>query len=428
MDSSISKYPNILFVSSNAFSTRNANGRVMEQLVHDVPDANLSMIYFSGPDPDIKKDASYLKITDKEKMKGFFKKRNLGCFLDANHLETITKSHNRNKHSGTHSALSLLVREFIWKHGKWDRANIAKLVIDNKPDVVVLNASRNIFIIDLAIYLKKEYDLPIVVYTTEDECFHHPSFFNLFSFIFYSKVRKAYKRLYEFADETIVFHEGLKRLYDEKFKINSHVIMMSTDIDKASSIQDLNLFTYAGNIDRGRDRTLIEIANCLSQISNDYKLRVISPNLKLANKSFKNIQNIIISEPLPYEDFKKAIHSSPVAFNIESFLKKDKKLIGATFSCKTADLLGGNSPLLVVGPKYTYVVEYFLAHPECALVATDYSEIKPALLSLLQNREKVSLLVQNAHNLIGNCFDISKNSQAFIQVVLSVISKEEKDV
>lgn len=414
--------PNILFVSSNAFSSRNANGRVMEQLVHFIPDSNLSMIYFSGPNPDVKTGCRYLKLSDREKMKSFFKAKNIGQFITFDE-SSIARPTFSKKTSGTHSALSLLLREFIWKHGRWDRTNVADLIIQAKPDIIVLNASRNIFVIDLAIYLKKQYDLPIVVYTTEDECFHRPSPLSFLSRIFYAKVRSAYQRLYRCADETIVFHNGLKSLYDKEFKIDSKVIMMSTKIDTETNPLDAHLFTYAGNIDRGRDMTIIEIARALKEISSENKLRVVSPNFKLAKKSFKNIDNIMLSGPLSYSEFQKAIHSSPIAFNIESFRKRDKMLIGATFSCKTADLLGGSSPLLVVGPEHTYVVQYFIDHPECAAVVKDIKELKPALTNLLNDRSQSSRYVQNAHALIETDFNPDKNASKFLMVIKSTLEK-----
>ncbi|MFA5283663.1 MAG: hypothetical protein WC366_04085 [Bacilli bacterium] len=419
------QFPNILFVSSNAFSSRNANGRVMEQLAHSIPDSNLSMIYFSGPNPDVKTGCRYLKLSDREKMKSFFKAKNIGQFITFDE-SSITRPTFSKKASGTHSALSLLLREFIWKHGKWDRTNVADLIIQAKPDIIVLNASRNVFVIDLAIYLKEQYDLPIVVYTTEDEYFHRPSFFSFLSRIFYAKVRSAYRRLYRCADETIVFHSGLKSLYDKEFKIDSKVIMMSTKIDAETNPQDVHLFTYAGNIDRGRDMTIIEIARALKEISSENKLRVISPNFKLAKKSFRNIDNIMLSGPLSYSEFQKAIHSSPIAFNIESFRKRDKMLIGATFSCKTADLLGGLSPLLVVGPEYTYVIRYFIAHPECAAVVKDIRELKSALVNLLNNKVESARYVQNAHSLIEADFNLDKNANKFLMVIKGTLEKRNK--
>lgn len=425
MSLDIEKIPNILFVSSNAFSSRNANGRVMEQLVHSIPDTNLSMIYFSGPNPDVKTGCRYLKLSDKEKMKSFFIEKNIGQFIAFDELNT-TKPTFSKKASGTHSALSLLLREYLWKHGKWDRTNIASLIIQAKPDIIVLNASRNIFVIDLAIYLKKQYNLPIVVYTTEDEYFHRPPFFFFLSRIFYAKVRSAYRRLYRCADETIAFHKGLKSLYDKEFQIDSKVIMMSTKIDNKTIPEDSHLFTYAGNIDRGRNMTIIEIAKALKEISNENKLRVISPNFRLAKKSFRKIDNILLSGPLSYAEFQKAIHSSPIAFNIESFRKRDKMLIGATFSCKTADLLGGSSPLLVVGPKYTYVVKYFINHPGCAAVVSDVKELKSALSGLLENHAESIRYVQNAHALIEIDFNLEKNSHDFLTLINNVLEKRNK--
>jgi hypothetical protein len=414
-------YPNILFISSNAFSTKNANGRVMEQLVHYLPDDNLSMIYFTGVDPDTKEGCTYLKITDREKLKYFFKKRNLGQFVKAsNTKKQINKNSGGN---GTHNGLSLLLREFVWKHGKWDRTNVDNLIKNKQPDIIFLNASRNIFVIDLALYVNKKFNLPIVLYTTEDEYFHHPSIFNLFNFIFYSKLRKEYKKLYKYVSETIVFHDGLKLLYDKEFNINSIVIHMSTTIDDKAVQKNKNVFTYAGNIDRGRDKTLLYIANGLKQISNDYKLRIISPSTKHINKKLLKMDNVILTNFMPYKEFLAAINSSPIVFNIESFRKKDKELIRSTFSCKTADLLASNSPVLVIGPLYCYCVNYFTSKKDSVFVASKQEDIIPTLKNMILHYDELNSYVDNAHKLVDLEFNEKKNSEIFLDVINKALNK-----
>ena len=425
-----------LLISHNAFSDNNANGRVLTSLFSEIGEKNVAQLYIQSEIPTSYQNATFFRITDNDRLKGFFK-GTTGSILNPHDFTSDSYKKNENnlvkKASLRTSSVGALIRQIVWKKGKFDYQPLFRWVESFNPDVIVFQSGRTPFLCELTQKISEQFNLPVILFSTEDEYFHPKKIFNIFYNRHLTILRKSYKSLSKRVICQILIQDELRDMYANEFKKPSFTIMMGSSIANNYSVEPNNRFVehylYAGNVDRGRHKQVLEIANMLGKLSGGIiKLEVIPSGV--SNRiisSLKRNKNILLKQYLPFSEYMHELQTSDVLFFIDSFSRKYKNIIKETFTGKTADYLATGKIIFVYSPEYVYTSKYFKANPGTAIVACNNEELKESLNGLIQRKYDLKQLRENCIKLFLKNHNNKNNAVLFKKIIEEAVTNYEKD-
>ena len=425
-----------LLISHNAFSNNNANGRVLSSLFSEIEEKNIAQLFIQSETPTTRLNASFYRITDGDRLYGFFKSATgtelSSTFFSNNSFQTNEKNLVK-KSSFRTSSIAALIRQFVWKKGKIDYKPLFRWIRGFKPNVIVFQSGRTPFLCELVKMISLHFNLPVILFSTEDEYFHPKKPLNIFHNWHLSILRKAYRSLSERVICQILIQDELREMYRAEFKKPSYTIMMGSSLEDNRNLYQKNnsatRFLYAGNIDRGRHKQILEIANSLGKISNNvFKLEVIPSGVtkRIISKLRKN-SHIVLKQYLPFSKYVQELQTSDVLFFVDSFSNKYKNIIKETFTGKTADYLSTGNIIYVYSPEYVYTTKYFKSNPGTAIVATNKSELNITLEKLINGEYNLTELRNNCIKLFLKNHDNKTNAIKFKNIVEEAVNGNEKN-
>lgn len=403
----------ILVITNNSLRRSNANGLLLLDQLSSFKSEEIITYSIDSALPDKDTGIAHFKTTDNEHLKYFLSKKKLGRVVLNDEL-TIFRSipNNVGKHKGIkESDFFLFIREFIWKHNHKERDNLDKFINEYKPNVILFQASRTIFMIDTVIYLASKYHIPVMIYTGEDEYFHTYPFCRMFKNILQRRMKKRYKALMPYVKCFTCTQAKLASLYQAEFNINTNYIYPSIKLDELK-VRDNNDgdIVYIGNIQPNRYSTLIYIASTLYKIDSSLSIHLYSGDLtdRIRHK-LSRYPNIKIHDPVSKDKVKDIINNARLLLHFESFKKKDRVLFQNGFSTKIPESLASGVPFLVVAPSYAGFSNYMAYNNLCYISNLD--NLKDNLEKVLTDTSYRNELSLRQIEVAKNNHDISINSK-----------------
>lgn len=417
----MNKYPRVLLISNTALRRDNSNGNLLLNHLSTLPKENLASFYIQDAYPDVGSAGTYFRFTDKEKAKSFFSGKNNGfAFIDKD--IPISKEQGPilvGKHKSIkESAIGHILRERVWKSGKWDRTLLYDWIKEFNPTVILVMVGRSSFILNLTYDIAEQFNIPIVVFTTEDEYFHKYPFYKIFKNHLQRKLKKSYKHMFSKVKRVIAHHDKLNKLFKDEFNKETITIYPSTNYkvaDKFIDNKDGDI-VYVGNIQPNRVYSLKIIADTLYSIDQTQKIHLYCGDInKQSLKLIKKMNNVIIHDPLPKKDIELVLRKAKLVLHFESFRKKDKVLIENSFSGKLIDILTIGRPLLVFAPTYTPYDEILKRNENAFFYESNPSKLKKIFLLCLYSNVARNSSFDNALKLLKKI--VLKNRRMLISVI-----------
>ena len=405
----------VLVVTNNALRKTNANGTTFINLLSTFDKDEVITFSIDGAIPDKGVAIAHYKTTDSEHLKNFFRKKNLGkTILDSELKEEKNISNNVGKHKSIkESSLGLAIREFIWKHGRWDKTGLYNFIETYKPSIILFQCSRTIFMVNLVKELSIMFNIPIMIYTGEDEYFHKYPFYKLIKNSLQRKMKKAYKEMFKNVKQVICTQSKLEKKYHEEFKVDSTTIMpaCSFEVNKEPIINKNGHIMYIGNINPNRYDSLVEFSNVLSKIDNSIVIDVYSGDITIkVRKLFSKHPNIVINDPVSKKEIPSLMKKARLLIHVESFKKKDKVLIENGFSTKIPDSLASGVPFILYGPSYCGF-SYYFQNATTPRYIDNFSSLEDILYKSLNDEEYIISLVKEGFVLAKNNHNKELNSK-----------------
>lgn len=94
-------------------------------------------------------------------------------------------------------------------------------------------------------------------------------------------------------------------------------------------------------------------------------------------------------------------------------------LLQAAFSTKIADSLASGVPLLLFAPE-TFSETKYLLEAECAVVCTDSMQLKQAVETALNDKQRRLAVVSKAQKTAAQNHDSQKNQRKMYEIICSV--------
>jgi hypothetical protein len=399
----------VLVVSNGCFSLTDSNGRTLSKLFSGYEPSCLAQVYTYGT-PDFLVCKNYYKMTDKSAIKSFVTRKPGGYPVASDEgiqnspLTAIRKKTKR-------TPFRKLVREFIWKYSGWYKGRFMQWLEEFSPEAVLVFAGDGGFIMDCARVVAERFNIPVLIYTTEDYYFKDYNYLtkrkSLFYKVFYNNLKKAYKKLEKHVAKGFFNTPMLTECYASAFSFPCECLFARSDIEFVQSEavvdKDNIKVSYLGNLGLKRHLPLMDIADALAKVVPGAVLDVYGAADDEVKNAFDSNPNISYKGFVNYEDVVDIIHNSDLVVHAEYDEPFNIRDLKAAFSTKIPDSVSSGTPLLMYANESLACTDFLLRN-ECAFVATGKAELEGVIEEALFDKAKREKVIATAKKIRDEYF------------------------
>lgn len=420
-------YPKVLVIANNSFSLTNSNGRTLGGFFIGWPKENLAQFCLSTDGPNYEICDNYYCLTDKSMLDAFIHfKKPKRQILEPN--KQINKSANTRTVKRT--VFHILIRNLIWMSRKWNDKEFNQWLQDFNPDVVLLQSSDSVFMLDIALKVSKKRRIPLMVFNTEGYYFFKHNYYHkgVCDFIFFPLYQVWYKQKFRSLMNSVKFsiygNDLLKKDYDKEFGGESIVLYTSStlNLDKTPFNQEHPCFSYLGNLSFDRPAALMEVGNVLQSINKQYHLNIYGRATSEVKKMLESNKGIKYHGFISYQDVLDVISMSDILFHVESE-KERKESLRYGFSTKIADsLASGKCFVLYSFPDIACA--YYIRETEAGWFASNKEELMEVLKMIIYNSDEREKRLRKAHNVANSNHSVEKNKEVFHNCISRLVMQD----
>lgn len=343
------------------------------------------------------------QITDRMLLKKWFgEKRDIGTQYYYDSLSAEGTNHknealNRkpkgivdflSKLGAKHTPSTHLARGVLWKRSFWANEKFCNWLDEFKPECVFLSFSDDFFILNIAQFVSRRFDIPIVTEIGDDYIFNDrkslsPAY-HLYRKMYKSKVHSLFEKNRYIA----YISDKMEKQYNEYFRAFGKTVYLTSEIARRPFRQiDMKRprIRYFGNVLLDRYQSIVDIANALKGINESYTIDVYGGNLSEdIRKAFDACENIVYHNPVPYSEVMRLTEESDILLLVEAFSKFNIQSTKYSLSTKVADSLKSGVNLFAYGSEECGLIDYMQRYDAC-VTCTSQSELKSMLEKLIED-------------------------------------------
>lgn len=423
------KNKRVLIISNNCFSQSDSNGRTLGNMFVGWPKECLAQFCVIAKNPNWDLCNNYYCLEDRTVLTAFLKLRKASgrrlmqpnTAIKDEDVDTVRPK------TGSRTVFKLLLRRLVWSFKRWNSHSFSTWVDDFNPDMVLLQLGDSSFMFDIALYIAKSRNVPLVTFCTEGYYFFERNCFvrSKWDFLFYP----IYKKLYNHTVEktmpamryAIYCNSLLQKDYTEKFEIPSEVIYTGSTLEFSPKELDKdNLrISYLGNLGLDRDSAIIEVGEVLQSIDSKYAIDVYGKADEAVQKRFLNTPGVTYHGLVSYDEVKHIIEQSDILFHVESEKGYKERQLQYAFSTKIADSISSGKCFVLYAPKELACSKYMIENG-CGWFASSKDELRVVLMQLLQDGEVRIKVLRRAQKIATDNHNSEKNAIRFQQIMFSV--------
>jgi hypothetical protein len=264
---------------------------------------------------------------------------------------------------------------------------------------------------DCARIVAEKFNIPVVIYTTEDYCFKDYNYLtkrkSLFYNAFYNNLKKSYKKLEPYVAKGFFNTPMLTDCYSSEFSFPCECLYARSDIDfrpsaVATDRENIRV-SYLGNLGLKRHIPLMELADALSRVSVGAVLDVYGAADEEVKSAFDGNPNVSYKGFVNYEEVVKIIHDSDLVVHAEYDEPFNLRDLKAAFSTKIPDSISSGTPLLMYANESLACTD-FLIRNRCAFVATNKEMLDDVIRDALFDESKRAEVIATAERVCKEYF------------------------
>ena len=281
------------------------------------------------------------------------------------------------------------VRDMVWRYGKINRAALREFIEDFKPDIVFSQRKASFRICRVEREVNKIIpEIPMIVYTADDEYSLKQVSFSPFFWIRRSLLRPYMRRNVKFYSKYYTDAESQGEEYARLFKVDTGFLSKCGEFDIGKIHEKTNSpikLVYTGKLYCNRDKTLELLAKAIAKVNGDeekFKLEIYtqSPYKKKYRKWLDNKTHSEIKGRIPSDEVPKVYSNADIALHVESFDLKNRLLTRYSFSTKIIDCLATGCAVMAICHKSQNGLIHLKKH-NAAITISDKKEIEGVLNS-----------------------------------------------
>lgn len=418
----------MLVVSHNAFSQTNNMGKTLLGLFHSFDNDNIAQLYFHILKPDVKKSKTLFRITDRDVLKSIIKPNNCGSVINIdlrNESNSLSLNSKVYQYGQKRTATKHLIRDLMWKIGHWKSKNLINWLDDFKPDVIFFAAGYSMFAMNIAMFIAKKYNIPLVTYFCDDyyDFAYNSHRYSLVSDIRMKLFRRKIKEVVNMSNDLVFISETMMNKYKDLFNKSGKVIMTpySLSQQEQKNVNNPLVISFVGSVLSNRWKTLRKVGEALENINSE-GVKIVLNIYSVANDQ-DIISRLSLGQSMRFkgaadtEMVKQIYSNSDILLHVESFASEDISRVKHSISTKIADCLASNRAFLAVGPKDIASIDY-LKKNHAAYIVDDENAIESKLNEYFIENKIEDQIIKNAKVLAEGNHNINLNSQR-LKIILN---------
>lgn len=301
-------------------------------------------------------------------------------------------------------AFKQLLRELVWKFGKWKSPELDAFLEEFNPDVLFFPVYSNVYMCRLQNYIAKKLQKPVVLYSSDDNYSYQSVSKTPFSLLHRFWLRHQEKKLFRRAGKVLVISPKQKEEYDRLFGADCGVLTKGIDFSGLEfapwQVRKPIRMVYTGKLIIGRWKSLAAIAEALGEINrNEAKMELhiyTTDTLTQEQKLALNRNGACVKGSLTLEQVRKVQQDADILVFVESLEKKYRYAARLSFSTKVTDYLKSGKCLFAIGDEDIAPMDYFKRY-DCAVTATSYGSIAGKLKMLADAPETIVTYGEKAY-------------------------------
>lgn len=417
----------VLLISHNPFSTYQSMGKTFLSLFSAFEKEELCQLYVYPSFPNVDAVGSCYRITDRDAIKRICPILQAGGEVSAHAYTGSMIENGTDKKlygkSSNNQPLKRLLRDLVWQVSFWYTKDLQRWLDREQPDCIFLAPGYAKFVYDMALTISRKRSIPVITYICDDNYFlREPE--TLLGRLQLRLLQKKTRQTMAGSSLVVAISEEIAQQYAREFAVGCEVIMTGAGFEVAKTLperENICAFSYFGNLDLNRDKSLADIGRVLDEINaqrgTEYTLNIYTSNPTPVE--FADIQSIVMGGFLVGDAFQNAFHHADCLVHVEAFDKETMDIVKGSVSTKIADSLASGIPFLAYGPAGIASMEH-LKRNNCAFVANDREGLKAVVEELLTDREKRVRISENALAVAERCHVSAANSQRLKTIVKQI--------
>lgn len=421
-------HPKLIIVGTVPYNTQSTS-RAFDAYFHNWERERITQIFSNTKRPCKGHCDTLCQITDHRMLQRWLGKRIDTCvFFQYDELEEEWSDSSLELESESaeaaykigrkHTPLIHLLRGVLWRKRFWCSQKLNQWMDDFQPECVFLAFSDDYFIPQIALYVAKRYNIPIVSCIGDDYYFNWKRTLDPFYYLYKFTYRKLIDRIFAWPGSAIYISDKIRDKYNAEFGLNGQTVYLASTIQR-KPFREINtkhpVITYFGNIRMGRNNSLNDIGFALGQINPDYTLEIYSNEQdEIYYIVFKDNPNVRYMGSVPYAQVQKRMAESDITVIVEGFAEKDINLSRYSLSTKAADALASGASILSYGPAESGIIDY-MQSTDASMVCLDKANLAECIERLIsdQNLQKqyydqAVIITEKHHNRNISC-EVSEN-------------------
>lgn len=433
----MNKHHKVLIVGTVPYN-KNTTSRAFDAYFHNWEKENIRQIFSNTKTPPKGHCASLYQITDQRLLKKrigtiketgkIFQYNELPEDWTNNDLEVNSAIIERLYKIGSKDRpIKHLLRKWLWNKRYWESEQLREWLDDFRPECVFIAFSDDFFILEIALYIANKYNIPIISCIGDDYYFNNRFSVSPFYYVYRYKYKKLVRKVFQHKGSAIYISDKIRDKYNKEFGLNGETVYLTSEIKRHDFKQidkENPRITYVGNIRLGRNKSLAEIGEALSEINKKFKIEVYTT--ERSNKyinSLKDKKGIDFRGAIPYSSVSKIMSSSDINIIVEGFSKKDEIATKYSLSTKAADAISVGGQIFVYGSKECGVVEY-MESTKCAVVCTKKLKLKEDIMTLITDERLQKKLYLKSNKIMIKNHNLNNSLKTSESIISRIIEKD----
>lgn len=424
--------PKVLVIGINAWREDGTAHTLMDIFRCWNPD-RIALVYTRADLPNTQVCHNYFQISESQIIRSVLKP-----WTSVGHKVNNTVSNKSNESDSEHSRYSKahrknlpflpLVRELIWKMGRWKSSRLRDFVKDFDPDVIFVPIYPTAYMGRIQRYISKLTGKPTACYLADDN-YSYDACDNCWKYIHRFWLRRHVKPLATNCKQMFVIVEKEKEDTDSRFGTDSIILTKGIDFTGKTFIKrEIKLplkFVYTGNLLIGRDKTLALLADAINQVNKDgikaelYIYSQTEPNEHILKRLDQGASHFC--GRINRDEVITVQQEADVVVFAEALEGKEANVAKLSFSTKITDYLSNGKCIIAIGKENIAPIDYFRRY-DAALIANSEEGIGQIVNQLLSDLDLVNIYGKKAFETAQKNHEKGMLNQRFIEGMLKIIN------
>lgn len=378
-------------------------------------DAEFAQIYTSPGLPNNKVCSKYFQIDERQMVKSLYSNTKAGreVKMPTNEREQDAAKSNAQRKGiyGIFKKLSLwmhtpivMLQDFIWMTGRYDKAALQRFIDGYKPDVVFCPQLGNPKMWRLEKLVKGMTDVSFVAFTGDDEASYQQVSKSPLFWLRRWYCHNGLKNSVKIFSHYFMHSKEQAQDYTNEYGVPTSTLYKCGDFSNEfvkKSVGSPIRLVYAGRLYCNRWKTLAEIGKALHEINKHGERMVLDIYTQeaLTNEQRKALSpenSVYMKGSVNPQQLKEVYRNADIALHVESMDKKNRLATRVSFSTKIIDLMASSCAILAVCWNRHCGYQY-LRDNDAAFCVDNYSDILPMLQRIVDNPSLVQNYAQKAY-------------------------------